>query len=103
MRRPGRWPSASMGGQHGLLDYFVRHPTAPHILLLLMVIAGLYAVTQIRSQFFPDIVRNVVNVSVVWSGAGPEEIDEGIIARLEPRLRAAVHSHGLRPCCSAIG
>ena len=72
----------------GVLDYFVRHRTAPHILLVLLVIAGIYATTQIRSQFFPDIVRQVVNVSVVWSGAGPEEVDQAIVSRLEPRLRA---------------
>jgi multidrug efflux pump subunit AcrB len=53
-----------------------------------MVIAGLYAASQIRSQFFPDIVRHVVWVNVTWSGVGPEEIDKAIIARLEPRLRA---------------
>jgi len=72
----------------GVLGYFVRHPTAPHLLLLLMVIAGVYAAGHIRSQFFPDIVRQVVWVNVTWSGVGPEEIDKAIIARLEPRLRA---------------
>jgi multidrug efflux pump subunit AcrB len=72
----------------GVFGYFVRHPTAPHLLLLVMVIAGLYAATHIRSQFFPDIVRQVVTVNVTWSGVGPEEIDKAIIARLEPRLRA---------------
>jgi len=74
--------------RHGVLGYFVRHPTAPHLLLMLMVIAGLYAATHIRSQFFPDVVRQVVRVNVTWSGVGPEEIDKAIIARLEPRLRA---------------
>lgn len=74
--------------QGGVLAYFVRHRTAPHILLLVMVLAGLYATTQIRSQFFPDIVREVVYVNVFWSGAGPEEVDTAIVARLEPRLRA---------------
>ena len=72
----------------GVFGYFVRHPTAPHLLLLLMVIGGLYAASHIRSQFFPDIVRQVVWVNVTWSGVGPEEIDKAIIARLEPRLRA---------------
>ena len=72
----------------GVFGYFVRHPTAPHLLLLFMIIAGLYAASHIRSQFFPDIVRQVVWVHVTWSGVGPEEIDKAIIARLEPRLRA---------------
>ena len=73
---------------NGILGYFVSHPTAPHLILVLVVVAGLYATSQIRTQFFPDIVRQVVNVSVTWSGVGPDEIDQAIIARLEPRLRS---------------
>ena len=72
----------------GWLEYFVRHRTAANLLLVLMVIGGLYAATQIRSQFFPDIVLEVVTVSVKWSGAGSEDVDNGIVSVLAPALLA---------------
>lgn len=72
----------------GIFAYFARHPTAANLLMLLMVVAGLAAGTQIRSQFFPDVVINEVRVFVDWDGAGAEDVDTGIVAVLEPALLA---------------
>jgi multidrug efflux pump subunit AcrB len=69
------------------MAYFVSHRTAANLLLILVVLAGGFASTKIRAQFFPDVVIEVVSVSVGWSGVGPEEVDKAIVARLEPRLR----------------
>ena len=43
---------------------------------------------RIRAQFFPDVVIETVSVTVTWSGVGPQELDEAVVARLEPPLRA---------------
>jgi multidrug efflux pump subunit AcrB len=74
------------GAGAGLFAYFARHPTAANLLMLLMLLFGLAAGTQIRSQFFPDVVINSVEVRVRWDGAGPEDVDAGIVALLEPVL-----------------
>jgi multidrug efflux pump subunit AcrB len=70
----------------GVLAYFTRHGTAANLLLVIMLALGFAASTQIRSQFFPDVVVNNVSVIVKWDGAGPAEIDNGIVALLEPAL-----------------
>ncbi len=72
----------------GVFAYFARHPTAANLLMVLMVALGLAAATQIRSQFFPDIVIESVEVDVRWDGASPEDVDQGITSLLEPVLRA---------------
>ncbi len=71
----------------GILGYFVRHRTAANLLLAAMVVAGLAASTKIRAQFFPDIPIEQITVSVAWPGAGPKEMDEAVVARIEPQLR----------------
>lgn len=71
----------------GLIGYFARHGTAANLLVVLMVTAGLWALTQIRSQFFPDVVIETVTVRVAWTGAGPAEVDDAIVGPLEPVLR----------------
>ncbi|MEM9270576.1 MAG: efflux RND transporter permease subunit, partial [Pseudomonadota bacterium] len=73
-------------GVTGVLSYFTRHPTAANLLLVIMIALGLAATTQLRSQFFPDVVVQEVNVYVSWDGAGPEDIDSGVVAVLEPAL-----------------
>ncbi|MDE2792996.1 MAG: efflux RND transporter permease subunit [Paracoccaceae bacterium] len=73
-------------GPRGIIAYFTRHRTAANLLLVIMVVLGLTAMTQIRSQFFPDVVIENVQVSVRWDGAGPEDMDIAVIALLEPVL-----------------
>ena len=79
--------SGASGKSEGVLGYFVRHRTAANLLVMIMMVAGLFAATKIRAQFFPDVAVDTINVSVTWNGAGPREMDEAIVARIEPRLR----------------
>jgi multidrug efflux pump subunit AcrB len=76
------------GAVGGILSYFTRHRTAANLLLVMMLVLGLGSTTQIRSQFFPDVIIDSVTVTVAWQGAGPEDVDSGIVAVLEPALLA---------------
>lgn len=70
-----------------LLGYFVHHRTAANLLLVLLIAVGVAAATQIRAQFFPDVPVQEVRVSISWPGAGPQEVDQAVVARIEPQLR----------------
>ncbi len=72
----------------GILAYFARHRTAPNLVLVLMVAAGLAAIPKMRAQFFPDIVIPTALVTVAWDGAGAEDVDTGIVEVLGPALQA---------------
>jgi multidrug efflux pump subunit AcrB len=72
----------------GLIRYFVRHRTVANLLLVLMIASGIYALTQMRAQYFPDVVVEEVTVQVGWDGAGPEDVDRAIVQVLEPALLA---------------
>lgn len=54
--------------------------------MALMLIAGLVTAFKIRAQYFPDVVINEVAVSVIWSGAGAEDVDRGIVQVVEPAV-----------------
>jgi multidrug efflux pump subunit AcrB len=66
------------------LGFFVRHRTAANLVMVVMLVAGLFAALNIRAQYFPDVVINQVSVSVAWDGAGAEDVDRGIVQVLEP-------------------
>jgi multidrug efflux pump subunit AcrB len=72
----------------GILSYFTRHQTIANLLLVLLLGAGLWAVPNMRAQFFPDVVVDTVTVSVSWSGAGAEDVDAAVVQVLEPTLLA---------------
>ncbi|MDF1803282.1 efflux RND transporter permease subunit [Thalassovita sp.] len=70
----------------GLLSYFTRHRTAANLLLVILLVLGMAAVPRMRAQFFPDVVLDDVTVSVIWEGAGAEDVDSAIVQVLEPAL-----------------
>ncbi|MEO0389518.1 MAG: efflux RND transporter permease subunit [Pseudomonadota bacterium] len=72
----------------GVLSYFVRHRTIANLLLVIMLVAGVAALPNMRAQFFPDVIVDNVSVNVTWDGAGAEDVDAGIVQVLEPGLLA---------------
>lgn len=79
-----RSPEGTLFGT--FIDYMVRHKTAANLLLCLMLLGGIAAGLKIRTQYFPDIVRETVTVSVSWPGAGPEDMDRAVMEVLGPPL-----------------
>ena len=71
----------------GPLAYFARHATAADLVLIVLSLAGLWAATQLRAQFFPDVVLDGVTVTVRWDGAAAQDMDGAVVALLEPALR----------------
>ncbi|MEO0343848.1 MAG: efflux RND transporter permease subunit [Pseudomonadota bacterium] len=71
-----------------ILSYFTRHRTVANLFLVVMLVMGMASAFEIRSQFFPDVVSEEIDVVVLWDGAGAEDVDEGIVAVLEPALMA---------------
>ena len=76
------------GAAGGILSYFTRHRTAANLLLVVLIAAGIAAAPRMRAQFFPDVIIDTVRVSVAWSGAGAEDVDQAIVQILEPALLA---------------
>ncbi|MDF1721754.1 MAG: efflux RND transporter permease subunit [Minwuia sp.] len=70
-----------------LVRIFVRHPNAANLLMALMLIAGLFSVSKLNTQFFPDTGLDFITVTVVWPGASAEDVDAGIVAAIEPEVR----------------
>ncbi|WP_170333205.1 efflux RND transporter permease subunit [Ruegeria arenilitoris] len=76
------------GAAGGILSYFTRHRTVANLLLLVMLVLGAAAIPAMRAQFFPDVILERVDVNIDWEGAGPEDVDNGIVQLLEPALLA---------------
>ncbi|WP_226689304.1 efflux RND transporter permease subunit [Ruegeria arenilitoris] len=76
------------GAAGGILSYFTRHRTVANLLLLVMLVLGAAAIPAMRAQFFPDVILERIDLQVEWEGAGPEDVDNGIVQLLEPALLA---------------
>ena len=79
--------SSTPGPRSGLIAAFARHPTAPNILMLIMVALGIASLDRLNRQFFPDYSIDYVSVGVVWPGASAEEVEQSVLAAIEPEVR----------------
>ncbi len=70
-----------------LVGFFVRHRTAPNLLMLGIILTGLFALTKLNRQFFPDFDFPLITVNVPWTGASAEDVETNILDVLEPELR----------------
>ena len=88
MNAPAGGPDGSAGKQgKGLISLFARHRTAANLLMVLMIITGLFALTRMNTQFFPDFGIDIVSVSIEWPGASATDVDQNIIQAVEPEVR----------------
>ena len=74
--------------ERGLIAFFARNPVAANLLMLILVFWGaITLLTNTRSEVFPASNLNVITVGVVYPGAAPEEIEEGICQRIEEEVQ----------------
>ena len=71
----------------GIIGLFVRHPTAPNLLMATLILVGLFSILKLNRQFFPDFELPSIVVSVPWPGASAEDVETNILDVLEPELR----------------
>lgn len=69
------------------VSFFVRYPIWGDVLLLLLCGIGLLAFLQLKANFFPEIEQRNVQVQVIYPGASPEEMENGVVNKVEDALK----------------
>jgi len=70
----------------GAIQWMVKNHVAANLLMLLLVAGGLIKGLGIKQEVFPEVSLDKVKVSVAYPGAGPEEVEEGILLKIEDSL-----------------
>ncbi|MER3330330.1 MAG: efflux RND transporter permease subunit, partial [Candidatus Kapaibacterium sp.] len=69
------------------IRYFIKYPTWSNTILILVMLFGVLALLNMKSSFFPERESKNINISVIYPGASPEEIENGIIQKIEDNLK----------------
>ncbi|MCD4658110.1 MAG: efflux RND transporter permease subunit [Planctomycetes bacterium] len=72
----------------GPLAWMAKNSVAANILMLFLLIGGFMTTNSIKQEVFPAFEVEMINVSVVYPGASPKEIEEGILLALEESVRS---------------
>ena len=70
-----------------IISYFINYPKAVNIIILFFIFFGIAGIISLKSSFFPLIDSHFVSVNITYLGASPNEIEEGIILKIEDNLK----------------
>ncbi len=70
-----------------MIGYFVRHPTAANLLMLIIILLGVLGAVSLTREVFPDFASEFIGVRVVYKGASAEEVEETICQRIEEEIK----------------
>ncbi len=68
------------------IRWMAHNHVAANLLMMVFVIGGLLMAFSIKQEVFPELDLGRITVSVAYPGAGPEEIEDGIILKVEETL-----------------
>lgn len=70
-----------------LIAWSVKNWQAMNVVMLGVMLLGFYSLTQLRRDFWPDFELYRLDIAVVYPGASPDEIEEGILEKIEESIR----------------
>lgn len=73
--------------EKGLIAWFTYNPVAANLMMLLIIAAGLYSMSNISKDMFPRPELSTINITAVYPGATPVDMEEGVILPMESALQ----------------
>jgi len=73
--------------EKGLIAWFASNNVAANLLMWLIITAGIVSAVSIRKQTQPDFELNNVIVDVPYLGAAPQEVEEGVVIKVEEAIQ----------------
>jgi len=73
-----------------VIAYFIKYPVAVNIIIIAFVLLGILGYSSLKSSFFPLTKSKVITINVVYPGASPQEIEEGVVLKIEDNLKGLV-------------
>ncbi|MDP7520177.1 MAG: efflux RND transporter permease subunit, partial [Phycisphaerales bacterium] len=76
-------PRALPSQRTGAIAWMARNPVAANLLMIVFIVGGLLLGSRVKQEVFPEFTIDMVNVSVAYPGASPEEVEQGIVLAIE--------------------
>ncbi len=66
-----------------MIRYFTTHPTLSNILMMAIIALGIASLGSLNKESFPQLKPSKVQVTALYPGASPEDVEEGVCNPLE--------------------
>jgi len=70
-----------------VLSAFVKYPFYGKIVILVLILVGGISLLNMKKATFPIIESRVINITVAYPGASPQQMEEGVTSLIEEGIR----------------
>ena len=71
----------------GVISWMARNSVAANLAMFVIFVGGLLGLSNMKQEVFPEFTPEIVNVTVPYPGASPEEVEQGIVLAVEEAVR----------------
>jgi len=73
-----------------VISYFIKYEVAVNVMIIAFIIFGIIGAKSMKSSFFPLTDSKNITINAFYPGASPEEMEEGIVLKIEDNLKGVV-------------
>ncbi|MBN4082802.1 efflux RND transporter permease subunit [bacterium AH-315-A23] len=73
-----------------IITYFIKFPVAVNVTIIAFIVFGLAGALSMKSSYFPLTDSQNISINLTYPGASPEEMEEGIVLKIEDNLKGIV-------------
>lgn len=66
---------------------FIKYPILGNVIIVALLMFGYVGFISLNTTFFPPIPSRMIMITASYPGASPEEIEEGIVTKIEDNLK----------------
>lgn len=73
-----------------IVSYFIKFPVAVNVTIIAFLLFGLVGALSMKSSFFPLTESRLIRINLIYPGASPAEMEEGVVLKIEDNLKGIV-------------
>ncbi|HEX2092551.1 MAG TPA: efflux RND transporter permease subunit [Longimicrobiaceae bacterium] len=67
-------------------DFAIRRPIVTVVTMLALVVFGVFALANLKTDEFPDVQQPIVGVSIIYPGASPDGVEREVVDPIEEAI-----------------
>lgn len=71
----------------GIVAWFARNTVAANLIMIMVLGAGIMTLMDVPEEVFPEFSIDTISITVVYLGAAPQEVEEGVNIRIEEAVQ----------------
>ncbi|MBN2309035.1 MAG: efflux RND transporter permease subunit [Candidatus Hydrogenedentes bacterium] len=73
--------------QRGAIAWMAYHPVAANLAMVFCLLGGYFMMLHVTKEVFPDVQDDLVQISMSYPGASPEEVEQAVVLAIEENVR----------------